>query len=252
MAPESESYVVLADLHGQYELAARALDRYDLGEVTPVIAGDFVDQGPDTARLLELLREVHAEGAVVLAGNHEWTLRNALAEDDGNPLIEGWRDLIWPDYERDTLRSYGLDRTGNWRNDAARLAERMGSTGDLEFLRADLVPSFETEDFVVVHAGPTDEYAWSVQRTELERAAREGERLTDEPRQLFDSWLARPVAVPTYVDERVFVTGHAHLSAGPEQRRARNRICLASWLQAGQPLYVWESGPDRIAEIPPA
>lgn len=250
MATESTAeYMVFPDLHGQYELAARVLDRYDLSEVTPVFAGDFVDIGPDTAKLLELIRQAHAEGAVALVGNHEWVLRNALAEDDDNPLVAEWRDTIWSGFEDDTLRSYGLTRTGNWRNDAERLAERMDSTGDLAFLRADLVSSCETDDFVVVHAGPVADQPWSAQRAELERTSKEGERLSNEPRQLFDHRLARPAAVPEHVDRRVFVTGHVHLTATALERRIGNRVCLASRLEANQPLYVWESGPDRVVEI---
>jgi hypothetical protein len=249
MATESsEGYVVFPDLHGQYELAARALERYDLGTVTPVFAGDFIDIGPDSAKLVTLIRKAQAEGAVALTGNHEWVCRNVLSPEE-NPLVAEWRDLIWPGYESGLLESYGLERTGNRQHDAEQLSERMTAAGDLEFLRDELLPSFETDDFVVVHAGPVPDQPWAAQREALEWAAGPAERLGEEPRQIFDHALAMPAAIPESVDRRCFVTGHAHLSESASERRVGNRICLASRLEAGQPLYVWESRPGRIVEI---
>lgn len=244
----TEGYVVFPDLHGQYELAARALENYDLGTVTPIFAGDFIDIGPDSAKLVGLIRTAQAEGAVALTGNHEWVCRNALAEDT-DPMVAEWRDFIWPGYESGLLESYGVERTGNRQHDAKQLSERMTAAGDLEFIQNELLTSFETDNFVVVHAGPEPDQPWAAQREALEWAAGPDERLGEEPRQIFDHALAMPAAIPESVDRRCFVTSHVHLSESASERRVGNRICLASRLEAGQPLYVWESRPDRIVEI---
>lgn len=128
--PES-GYVVFPDTHGFYELVVRVLDNYDLDKVKPIFLGDIIDRGPDSAKLIGLVRSI---GALALVGNHEWTLRNALGEPEDH-RSRYWCKSRWPGYEKRLLESYGLERTEDWAVNAARLSEVMADNGDLRWLQ---------------------------------------------------------------------------------------------------------------------
>ncbi len=63
---------VIGDIHGRADLLERLLARLP-ADASIIVAGDLCDRGPDTRRVLDLLIERGARGAL---GNHEeWFLR---------------------------------------------------------------------------------------------------------------------------------------------------------------------------------
>ncbi len=239
---EMVRHTVIPDSHGQYELVSRMIDHHlDMTDHF-LFLGDVLN-GPNSAKLIQLIRSL-GERATTIVGNHEWVARNALSHSI-DPMVAVWRDEIWPGYEEDTLQSYGIHPTGKWSRDAQALQEVMAETGDLDWLHS-LRPYFETDQFIGVHAGPERNFAWAEQAAAMDLLIGYDARLHDEPAPIFDGRLGAIKDVPELVDARTFVTGHLHLTLPAEQRRAERKIGLASPLNRGAPLYVWQSDQDRI------
>lgn len=239
-----QSYIVIPDSHGEYEKVAKVVDEQEQDTALFLFLGDVID-GPDSFRLIQLIRSL-GDKAITIVGNHEWTLRNALAVGT-EPEIEVWRTQIWPSYEDRLLKSYGLKPTHNWQVNAEYLREAMAATGDLEWLNR--LPSYaEGRDFIAVHAGPELNHSWQEQKVYLDYASSDETRLTKEPAQIFSHTLSAVTDIPLSVDSRTFVTGHSHLASPIEKRTARQRVCLASNLGRGDPLFVWHSARNSIQQ----
>jgi serine/threonine protein phosphatase 1 len=73
---------VVGDVHGDAERLARALDALLADVATPIVfTGDYVNRGPDSWRVLELLiaaRDRHSAGITLIRGNHEDALLEFL------------------------------------------------------------------------------------------------------------------------------------------------------------------------------
>ena len=239
---EDLRYTFVPDSHGQYERVSRMIDFHSNMTDHFVFLGDVLN-GPDSAKLISLIRSL-GEQATTIVGNHEWVGRNAMSDID-DPMVNVWRTEVWPGYEEGTLQSYGVHPTGKWGRDALALREKMIETGDLDWLNG-LKPYFETAHHIGVHAGPVLGYAWADQAVALDKLISYEARLHDEPEPIFSGQLGRIQAVPETVNSRTFVTGHLHLTVPAEQRRATRKIGLASPLNMGAPLYVFQSDQDRI------
>jgi hypothetical protein len=235
-------YTVVPDSHGQYGLIGRMVDAHLRITDRFLFLGDVLN-GPDSANLIRLIREL-GERAITIVGNHEWVGRNALTETD-DPMVSVWQNEVWPGYEQSTLQSYGIHQTSNWARNAEALRETMGETGDLAWLHS-LPPYYETSEFIGLHAGPDLEYPWADQAAALDQLIDYNARLYDEPAPIFSGKNGRIQNVPELVDTRTFVTGHLHLRLPPVQRMATRKIGLASPLDRGAPLYVWQSDQNRI------
>ena len=72
-----------------------------------VMLGDHVDRGPDSKTAMELAMALDAAGQVVLPGNHEQLMFDALAARGGHRESRA-RDW-WRNGGEQTLRSYGAD-----------------------------------------------------------------------------------------------------------------------------------------------
>ena len=239
---ENMNHLVIPDSHGEYDKVCRIIDAYQDTVDRFVFLGDVVD-GAEAKPLISLVRSL-GEKAITVVGNHEWVLRNALQEEP-DELVEYWRDRLWSRYERDMLINYGVQRSRNWECNAKALREVMLANGHLGWLNS--LPAFyETSSFVIVHAGPQHDTPWHVQRKELEESSSTEQRMESEPAQLFSHNLASVKDLPSEVDDRIFITGHSHLSTGLDSRRAAGRICLGSKTRAGEPMFTWESASDEI------
>jgi serine/threonine protein phosphatase 1 len=109
--PEGERIYAIGDIHGRADLLQRlhALIDADLTKhtnriVRVVYLGDYVDRGPNSARVLEQLAAGSADFVEVtlLRGNHEEMLLRFLEEPAVGP---NWRQLGG----LETLHSYGID-----------------------------------------------------------------------------------------------------------------------------------------------
>jgi serine/threonine protein phosphatase 1 len=150
----------IGDIHGHADLLEQMhqLIATDAASLTPgtdrliVYLGDYVDRGPESRRVIDLLIGNRPEGfrAVHLLGNHDAWLLGFLLDPSFGPT--------WLHYGGDvTLHSYGV-RLGipqedlrYYRQLQADLRERM-PRDHVDFLqRLDL--SFESGDYLFVHAG---------------------------------------------------------------------------------------------------
>ncbi len=237
-----ESYLVIPDSHGEHDTIAQVIEDNTDSVDAFVFLGDVLG-GPNTAKLIGLIRNL-GERAITIAGNHEWVCRNALSEDN-NSYARIWRDQIWPKYERGILESYGIQRSLSWKSNADQLREAMTESGDLAWLN-ELPPYFSTDKFIALHSGPQLDRPWSDQAIDLDAASNFKSRLKEEPSQIFEKDLAIVADIPKHVDKRVFVSGHNHSNLTDNQRCAKRRVCLASNIKNGAPLYVWNSSDGQI------
>ncbi len=159
----------IGDIHGRLDLFEALLERLraDHAARAPAQAhlvplGDYIDRGPRSAQLLDLLANGPPAWAAwtLLRGNHEQVLLDLWRRRDGfDKRLATWLDFGG----RETLRSYGLASSIAFGDDLAaigaeirrlvperhiRLIEAMSLThriGDYLFVHAGLKPGLEVE-----------------------------------------------------------------------------------------------------------
>lgn len=253
-----EKYAVLGDIHGRYEHVEAVINRYKGHGVTIVTVGDVVDgtHRSNTKRTIDLLLGC---GAINIYGNHEWVLAAMLYEQ--NESAKGVWTTVWEDYHSMVLASYGIDEPDKvrrypdyyWLDKAKKLHSNMGEYGHLPFFQG-LLPYFETDEFLVVHAGITSE-PWTNQRQKLDEIANTAIEQQDwslEPVQIFDTdfKLSKETNIGADFTKRL-ITGHDHTSENSLSRTTDcgRRIRLASSLQKNSPLFVWESWRNNVVAV---
>lgn len=135
----------IGDIHGCADKLARLLGRlpFDRARDTLVVLGDYLDRGPQAKQVLDQLCDLRGQGVhlVALMGNHEYLLREYHRSGD-QTLLPYLRQLGL----QETLESYG----------GASLPELAALSflpaAHREFLDA-LLPYWETEEYLFVHAG---------------------------------------------------------------------------------------------------
>lgn len=158
--PEGQLLYAVGDIHGRSDLlaallAAIAADAEGSATVetrTLVFLGDYVDRGPDSSEVVEMLISGLPPGfdAYFLKGNHEAILLDFLQDA---PLLEHWLD----NGGGATLASYGVDVDRLGRDRAPATAWRQAFAEALpvhhrRFLEGlGLMLSFG--DYLFVHAG---------------------------------------------------------------------------------------------------
>jgi len=126
-----ELIYAIGDIHGRYDLLKKMLARIvaDASERAHgrlpilVLCGDYVDRGPDSARVLTALDWIRRDGRVqlrLIKGNHEAAFLAFLKDpQDGEPWLRFGGDA--------TLRSYGVTPPA----DPADQAEMIRARDDL-------------------------------------------------------------------------------------------------------------------------
>lgn len=143
---------VIGDIHGRADLLEKLMGK--LAKEQPntklVFVGDYVDRGPNSRQVLELLQEL-GDLAICLTGNHEVMLQEFL--DD--PVESGARWLR--NGGRETLGSYGVslneEPSVEQLGIAAKEFDGLLSDGTLKWLRARPL-SWQSGNLFVTHAGP--------------------------------------------------------------------------------------------------
>ncbi|MCZ6644918.1 MAG: metallophosphoesterase family protein [SAR324 cluster bacterium] len=133
--------IAIGDIHGCLRPLMRLIERLPVDEEL-VFLGDYIDRGPDSAGVVNYLRELHRERACrFLKGNHEDMMWNAIEDADEIAvwLINGGQA---------TLESYGV-RRGQWSNGQERGAF-LTEHADF-FEKLDIY--YENEHTIFVHAG---------------------------------------------------------------------------------------------------
>lgn len=157
--PAGQIVYAIGDIHGELDLLRRLLEtlRQDLAErsglaATIMFLGDYIDRGPDSRAVLDLLLSDPLPGARprFLRGNHEQTMMEFLVDPLG---AADW--LRFGGVE--TLASYGVRappgslNPDRLRHLAAALAEKL-PPAHLSFLQGTGMMA-AIGDYVFVHAG---------------------------------------------------------------------------------------------------
>jgi len=155
--PEGIRVYAIADVHGCADLLDRAFARIDAdigcrptSEVIEVFLGDYVDRGPNSREVVDLLiARRRYRTTVCLGGNHETYVSEFLRNPD---VFDDWKQYGG----LATLRSYGVSAPMN--PSPAERAElslafdwRVPSTHRQFF--SSLQPSFTCGDYFFAHAG---------------------------------------------------------------------------------------------------
>ena len=200
----------IGDIHGCLDLLDALLERIeaDAAARSPkrtwiVFLGDLIDRGPDSAGVIERLRDYRPDFAtpVFLAGNHEEVLLRTLG---GEPeILADWLKFGGAE----CVASYGLDADSLKRMQpaeaAAKIRERIPAAHH-EFLES-FADTFRFGDYLFVHAG-----------------IRPGVEL--EQQDQFDlRWIREPFLSDE--EEHGVVVVHGHTIANRVEER-RNRIGL--------------------------
>jgi len=135
----------VGDIHGCYDKLKRLLDRlpYEPGRDRLVFLGDYIDRGPETKQVLDLLCELKEKdpSLIALIGNHEYILFEY--HRTGDPALLPYLRKMGID---STLKSYGV-HTG-----FGLQSLNFMPAAHLDFLE-NLSLYWESEDYIFVHAG---------------------------------------------------------------------------------------------------
>ena len=152
-APEGETLYVIGDVHGRADCLVSAQARIDrdrgaASTAREIYLGDYVDRGPDSKTVLDLMSaRAQATNVVALRGNHETAMQSFLA---GRLPFAAWRALGGAE----TLLSYGFAASDLRRAEGPRREEFAARLPDVHrrFL-ARLGAFHRAGDYVFVHAG---------------------------------------------------------------------------------------------------
>jgi serine/threonine protein phosphatase 1 len=132
----------IGDIHGCLSHLDRLMEKLciDAKEDTLVFIGDYIDRGPDSNRVIDRILEMRKvfHNVICLRGNHEQVFLNYYCEHRDEELFMHNGGLR-------TLMSYGM--AGEGQNEALQVPE-----SHMQFFST-LLPMYETDEFIFVHAG---------------------------------------------------------------------------------------------------
>jgi serine/threonine protein phosphatase 1 len=206
---DARAYAV-GDIHGRLDLLEPLLDKIaDDARARPskrtyiVFLGDLIDRGPDSAGVVERLRNYRPDFAtpVFLAGNHEEVMLRVLG---GEPeILRDWLKFGGAE----CLASYGVDSSALTRMEPDKALELMRSrvpAAHIDFLES-FADTFRFGDYLFVHAG-----------------IRPGIPL-DEQDQFDLRWIREPFLSGTHEHGPIVVHGHTIVTKVEERA---HRICI--------------------------
>lgn len=158
-----DTYFVVGDVHGCFDKLTELLTYHKPETEQLVFIGDYIDRGPQSKQVLDLVMDKQAKGAWCLKGNHEQLLERAVS-NLSRPKFSHVDYQLWlKNGGNKTVDSFDL---GDWRTHEdvhAALSEYKPFLTSLDYYK-------ETEHLVFVHAGvdliaddwrtETDEMLW--------------------------------------------------------------------------------------------
>lgn len=221
----TDTIYAIGDIHGQLAMLEEALTRIERDGsrgARIVFLGDYVDRGPESKGVIEVLRQGLAEGRswICLKGNHdrlfEWFVTPPAPRQDPHLLL-GYHWFHERIGGRETAESYGLDVPDRIRQkDLASEFRAALPPGHLEFLQ-DLRLSHHEAGKFFVHAGV---------RPGVPLAEQDEEDLL---------WIRQEFLKDNSDHGALIVHGHTPVDA-PE--RKHNRLNLDTGAGYGRPLTV--------------
>lgn len=174
-APDGVTLYVIGDVHGRLDLLHPLLRKiaFDAarsetgGERELIFLGDYVDRGPDSRGVIDLILSTIAERdfwtVTPLKGNHEAALLNFMDDPRSWP---GWSQFG----ARETLSSYGVDPP-EWaagEDDWGRASRELSAAVPAEHKRflQSLELAVERGDYLFAHAGVRPNVPLNQQREE--------------------------------------------------------------------------------------
>ena len=198
--PHGTRIYAVGDIHGRLDLLERILERIDADDCQRqpahtqlVFLGDLIDRGPESAQVVERLRQLSTERptARFLLGNHEEVYLKALG---GDLKALAFFSRIGG---RETILSYGVSEADYNRSDYPELLETFRRHVPEEHIAfiSDFEDMIVSGDYAFVHAGVRPDLPLAAQqpnalrwirdpflnhRGELEKIVVHGHTITDE------------------------------------------------------------------------
>jgi serine/threonine protein phosphatase 1 len=225
----SKTYAI-ADLHGRHDLltgAINAIADMDHGPLTFVTLGDYIDRGPESAKVISTLMDIRANppkdwNVICLKGNHE------------DMMVETLRKPLHPDWwigngGGATLVSYGHPKTGYY--DPTRVpAEHIAWIDALPLMHVD-------DHRVFVHA-------WVDSSIPLDR---------QKPDSMLWTLYPPGARYGHRLSGRHVVHGHHQFEDGPKLYRGRTDLDTFAWHTGRLVIGVFDDdlpgGPIEIVEV---
>ena len=142
---EKGKIFAIGDIHGCYDKLRRLLERipYDPRQDTLVFLGDYIDRGPHSKEVLTYLCQLkrQAKKCIMLIGNHEYLMLEY--HRTGDPALLPFLRHLGIDA---TLDSYGVQSPKS-------LQEMLFLPEEHRRLFHSLLPYWETDEYIFVHAG---------------------------------------------------------------------------------------------------
>jgi serine/threonine protein phosphatase 1 len=146
-----QRYFAIGDIHGCLDKLRALMDLIpiDGANDTVIFMGDYIDRGPDSKQVVDYVLQLRKkqERIVCLRGNHEYMFLNYLDRRE--------ESIFLGNGGRSTLDSYGVQP-----DDVDRKTKVPPE--HLEFFRT-LLPFYETEKYLFVHAGVRPGIAMEIQ-----------------------------------------------------------------------------------------
>lgn len=155
--PEGLRFYAIGDVHGRADLLDRLLSRIDahiaahpVGRPIPLLVGDYVDRGPASRQVLNLLiKRSQEQEMIFLRGNHDLFIRSFLQDP---AVLRDWSKMGG----LETLMSYGLkppiDADTAAQKELALALKFALPVAHRKFLDG-LLSSFSCGGYFFVHAG---------------------------------------------------------------------------------------------------
>ncbi len=104
MATVMKKTCIIGDIHGCFTALVNLLAKVEQRADHLVFLGDYIDRGPDSKKVIELILQLkkNRPGVITLLGNHEYMLLNYLAGVENAVFLRAGGI--------ETLTSYGLPR----------------------------------------------------------------------------------------------------------------------------------------------
>lgn len=140
--------LAISDIHGELDKLESLMElvNYDPQHDQLILLGDYVDRGPKSREVVEKVKQLHAQGAIVLMGNHDHMMVKSFEQDP--VFIERW----FRNGAQATLASYGHAAAQTEPGAPASLEVTPEVQEHLDFL-GELAHYHETDEYIFVHGG---------------------------------------------------------------------------------------------------